>query len=35
MNTGSDLQGNINMRDVEKGISAMGKAKESVKEIGG
>lgn len=35
MNTGGDLHGNINMRDVESGINAIGQAKESVKEIGG
>lgn len=35
MNTGSDLRGNINMRDIEGGVSAMGQAKQSVKEIGG
>ena len=35
MNTGGDLRGNINMRDVESGVSAMGQAKQSVKEIGG
>jgi len=35
MNTGGDLRGNIDMRDVESGVSAMGQAKQSVKEIGG
>jgi hypothetical protein len=35
MNTGGDLRGNINMRDMENGVNAMGQAKQSVKEIGG
>lgn len=35
MNTGGDLHGNINMRDVESGVSAMGQAKQSIKDVGG
>jgi len=27
MNTGGDLRGNINLRDVESGMGAMGQAK--------